>query len=145
MRSRRGLHLGDLPHDLAPFRSMTALLLSGGMDSITIAWWKQPSVAIFVDYGQLPAKAEEAAGRAAAEAVGLRYGTVRADCSALSSGDLAGRPAGSLAPVPDWCPLRHQLILTIAGAVSLPLHRPEIIEGRSVGRREREGGLSSGR
>src|SRR3546814_9610761 len=108
MRSRRGLHLGDLPHDLAPFRSMTALLLSGGMDSITIAWWKQPSVAIFVDYGQLPAKAEEAAGRAAAEAVGLRYETVRADCSALGSGDLAGRPAESMAPVPEWWQFRNR-------------------------------------
>src|SRR3546814_19657036 len=85
------------------------------MDSITIAWWKQPSVAIFVDYGQLPAKAEEAAGRAAAEAVGLRYETVRADCSALGSGDLAGRPAESMAPVPAWRPFRNHIILTVAG------------------------------
>ena len=31
---------------------MIGLLLSGGMDSISIAWWKRPDVAISVDYGQ---------------------------------------------------------------------------------------------
>ena len=51
---------------------MAALLLSGGMDSVSIAWWKRPTISIFVDYGQKPAQAEEAAGRAAAEAMGLR-------------------------------------------------------------------------
>lgn len=56
---------------------MAALLLSGGMDSVSIAWWKRPKVSIFVDYGQKPAQAEEAAGRAAAEAMGLRYEVVR--------------------------------------------------------------------
>src|SRR3546814_6057234 len=80
-------------------------------------------------FRSLPAKAEEAAGRAAAEAVGLRYETVRADCSALGSGDLAGRPAESMAPVPEWWPFRNQLILTIAGAVALHLNETELMIG----------------
>src|SRR3546814_10575286 len=111
------------------------------MDSITIAWWKQPSVAIFVDYGQLPAKAGEAAGRAAAETVGLRYETVRADCSALGSGDLAGRPAESMAPVPEWWPFRNQLILTIAGADDLHLNETEL----TIGALRRDGVHADGR
>ena len=42
---------------------MIGLLLSGGMDSTSIAWWKRPDVAISVDYGQRAAAAElEAAG-----------------------------------------------------------------------------------
>ncbi|MDP1616525.1 7-cyano-7-deazaguanine synthase [Phenylobacterium sp.] len=108
---------------------MTALLLSGGMDSISIAWWKRPSVAIFVDYGQVPAKAEEAAGRAAAEAIGIRYEVVRADCSALGSGDMAGKPAAAIAPVSEWWPFRNQLILTIAGTAALQLGETELMIG----------------
>ncbi len=108
---------------------MTALLLSGGMDSICIAWWKRPSLAIFVDYGQLPAKAEEAASKAAAAAIGLKYEVVRADCSALGSGDLAGQPAADVAPVPEWWPFRNQLILTIAGAVALRAGEEELMIG----------------
>lgn len=108
---------------------MTALLLSGGMDSISIAWWKRPTLAIFVDYGQLPAKAEEAASRAAAETIGLKYEVIRADCSALGSGDLAGKPASGIAPVPEWWPFRNQLILTIAGAVALRAGEEELMIG----------------
>ena len=36
----------------------TALLLSGGMDSIAIAWWKRPDIALTLDYGQQAANAE---------------------------------------------------------------------------------------
>ncbi len=108
---------------------MTALLLSGGMDSISIAWWKRPSLAIFVDYGQLPARAEEAAGRAAAQAMDIDYTTVRADCSALGSGDMAGSPAMSVAPVPEWWPFRNQLILTIAGVAALRHGENELMIG----------------
>jgi 7-cyano-7-deazaguanine synthase len=99
------------------------------MDSISIAWWKRPSVAIFVDYGQVPAKAEEAAGRAAAEAIGIRYEVVRADCSALGSGDMAGKPAAAIAPVSEWWPFRNQLILTIAGTAALQLGETELMIG----------------
>lgn len=44
----------------------TALLLSGGMDSVSIAWWLRPDVALTIDYGQKPAEAEiDAAGQVA--------------------------------------------------------------------------------
>jgi 7-cyano-7-deazaguanine synthase len=36
----------------------TGLLLSGGMDSIAIAYWKRPDVAFTIDYGQLSARGE---------------------------------------------------------------------------------------
>lgn len=108
---------------------MAALLLSGGMDSVSIAWWKRPKVSIFVDYGQKPAQAEEAAGRAAAEAMGLRYEVVRADCSALGSGDLAGRPASAVAPASEWWPFRNQLILTLAGTAALQFGETELMIG----------------
>lgn len=108
---------------------MPALLLSGGMDSVAIAWWKRPSLALFVDYGQKPAQAEENAGRAAAEAIGLRYEVVRADCSALGSGDLAGLPPTAVAPASEWWPFRNQLILTLAGAAALHAGETELMIG----------------
>ena len=36
---------------------MRALLLSGGMDSIALAFWKRPEIAITIDYGQRAAEA----------------------------------------------------------------------------------------
>ena len=38
----------------------TALLLSGGMHSVAIAWWRRPNIAITIDYGQLPAEQRSA-------------------------------------------------------------------------------------
>ena len=38
--------------------SKTAILLSGGMDSIALAYWKRPDMAITINYGQKPSKAE---------------------------------------------------------------------------------------
>jgi 7-cyano-7-deazaguanine synthase len=108
---------------------MIALLLSGGMDSISIAWWKRPDFALFVDYGQKPAAAEEAAGRAVCEAIGLRHETVRADCSALGSGNMSGTPALAIAPVPEWWPYRNQLILTLASAAALKLGAKHLMIG----------------
>jgi 7-cyano-7-deazaguanine synthase len=108
---------------------MIALLMSGGMDSVSIAWWKRPDVAIFVDYGQRPAAAEEAAGIAACRAMAIPHETVRADCAALGSGSMAGSPANHLAPVPEWWPFRNQLILTLAGIAALRLGVKELMIG----------------
>jgi 7-cyano-7-deazaguanine synthase len=108
---------------------MIALLLSGGMDSISIAWWKRPDIALFVDYGQKPAAAEEEASRAACNAIGLSYEVVRADCSALGSGNMSGLPALDVAPVPEWWPFRNQLILTLAGAAALKLDAKHLLIG----------------
>ncbi len=38
--------------------SKTAILLSGGMDSIALAYWKRPELAITINYGQKPFLAE---------------------------------------------------------------------------------------
>jgi 7-cyano-7-deazaguanine synthase len=111
---------------------MIALLMSGGMDSISIGWWKQPDLAIFVDYGQLSASAERAAGAAACRAMDIRYEAVRADCSSLGSGNMAGSPANAFAPVPEWWPFRNQLILTLAGMTALRLGSTELMIGTLI-------------
>jgi 7-cyano-7-deazaguanine synthase len=46
-----------------------AILLSGGIDSIALAYWQRPDIAITIDYGQAPAQAEINASTAVASAL----------------------------------------------------------------------------
>lgn len=93
-----------------------AILLSGGMDSIALAYWKRPSIAVTVDYGQRPAEAEIQAAASVCAALGIRQNVVRVDCRAIGSGDLAGTTPLDVAPVPEWWPYRNQLLVTFAAA-----------------------------
>ncbi|RDU98287.1 7-cyano-7-deazaguanine synthase [Trinickia dinghuensis] len=98
-----------------------ALLLSGGMDSLCIAWWKRPDVAITIDYGQLPAEAEIVASMAVCRALQIDHHIVRVDCRALGSGDMAGTRADTNAPASDWWPYRNQLLATLAAMKAISL------------------------
>ena len=92
----------------------TAVLLSGGMDSIAVAYWRRPSVAITIDYGQLPAAAEIRAAEAVVDVLDLEHHIVRVDLRSLGSGDMAGSAALSMATVPEWWPFRNQMLITLA-------------------------------
>jgi 7-cyano-7-deazaguanine synthase len=97
----------------------TAILLSGGIDSIALAHWKRPELAITVNYGQVPALAEMDASRAVARDLGLEHEIVSVDCSPIGSGDLAGSTPHDAAPASDWWPYRNQLLITIGAARAL--------------------------
>lgn len=103
----------------------TALLLSGGMDSLSIAWWMRPEIAITIDYGQLPAQAERSAAAAVCNELGIEHHIVEIDCSGLGSGDMAGSSANEHAPASDWWPYRNQMLITFAvmKAISLGVER----------------------
>jgi 7-cyano-7-deazaguanine synthase len=91
-----------------------ALLLSSGMDSLAIAWWKRPDLAVTIDYGQLPAAAEVAASRSVCRYLGIEHHLVGVDCRALGSGDMAGSGADAHALASDWWPYRNPLSVTLA-------------------------------
>jgi 7-cyano-7-deazaguanine synthase len=95
------------------------LLLSGGMDSAALAAWRRPARCVFVDYGQRPAAGEERAAGAVAGALGLAMTVVRADCSAVGAGPLAGRQPAGLSPNAEWWPFRNQLLVTLGGSVAV--------------------------
>lgn len=103
----------------------TALLLSGGMDSICLAWWKRPEVAYTVDYGQLPAAAEIAASAAVCRALGIEHRVLSVNARPFGSGDMSGTPPHALAPASDWWPFRNQFLITLVGmhAVSRGIQR----------------------
>jgi 7-cyano-7-deazaguanine synthase len=91
-----------------------ALLLSGGMDSIAIAWWKRPELAITIDYGQRAAQAERVAAAQVCKELGLAHEIIEVDCSSLGSGDMAGMPMDPAGKTTDWWPYRNQLLITLA-------------------------------
>lgn len=99
----------------------TALLLSGGMDSLSIAWWKRPDIAITLNYGQLAAKAEISASRAICQRLEIPHHVLEIDCRQLGSGDMAGTQADDLAPASDWWPYRNQMLVTLAAMKAISL------------------------
>lgn len=92
----------------------TALLLSGGMDSVAIAWWKRPDLAITVDYGQKAAGAEKLAAGQVCRELGIAHEVISVDCSSLGSGDMAHTAPDAHATTSDWWPYRNQLLVTLA-------------------------------
>ena len=79
----------------------SALLLSGGMDSTAIAWWKRPDLTITIDYGQKAAEAEKHASSQVAHALGIPHEVITVDCSSLGSGDMAHAAPDSHATTSD--------------------------------------------
>ena len=94
-----------------------ALLLSGGMDSTSIAFWRPPDLAITIDYGQRPAAGEVRAASAICQAVGIPHEVISCDLSLLGSGDLAGSEPNANAPASEWWPYRNQMLVTLAAMV----------------------------
>lgn len=95
------------------------LLLSGGMDSIALAWALRPELCLTIDYGQRAASGEIKAAIAVCEELGLQHRTISVDCSALGSGEMAGSEPSTFAPVPEWWPFRNQLLITLASALAI--------------------------
>jgi 7-cyano-7-deazaguanine synthase len=89
------------------------------MDSVAIAWWKRPDLAITIDYGQRAAESEIQASTQVAHELGIAHEIVRVDCSSLGSGDMAGMAADQFAPTTEWWPYRNQLLITLAGMRAL--------------------------
>ena len=111
---------------------MKAVLLSGGVDSIALTFWRRPEYAITIDYGQRAAATELAVAAEVARSLGVRHEILRVDCSTLGSGDMAGTAASAHAPVPEWWPFRNQLLLTLAGMRAVAIGVDELMVGSVV-------------
>lgn len=107
----------------------SSLLLSGGQDSIAIAYWLRPEVAISIDYGQLPAEAEIQAASQVCQSLGILHVRLAIDCSPIGSGDLSGQPPNPFAPSSDWWPYRNQLLITLAASTALAYGTNELLLG----------------
>jgi len=92
------------------------MLISGGMDSVALAFWKRPQFAYTVDYGQLAAEGEIRAATAVCQALSIRHRIIKVNCRSIGLGDMAGTSPSSQSPVSEWWPFRNQLIITLSGA-----------------------------
>jgi 7-cyano-7-deazaguanine synthase len=97
----------------------TVLLLSGGLDSSSIASATRPDVTLFVDYGQRPAQAEAAASRRVAGHLGLRWERLALDLSPFAAGAIGGARAIPETSTPEWFPFRNQFLTTAAAAFAV--------------------------
>lgn len=97
------------------------ILLSGGMDSIALTYWKRPYVALTINYGQVCAEAEIQAATQVCKELTIEHEIISVDCRSLGSGDLSGYPPDPIAPVPEWWPFRNQLLLTLASMRAIKL------------------------
>lgn len=106
-----------------------AILLSGGMDSIALAYWMHPEVAITLDYGQRSAEAEITAASQVANILSMEHHVLGIDCSSLGSGDLVGTTPIGNAPVSEWWPYRNQMLVTLALMKAIQLGVCELMVG----------------
>src|SRR5882724_5052529 len=91
-----------------------AILLSGGIDSIALTYWKKQELAITINYGQTPAIAEIQASKAVCDTMGIEHLIIEADCRKLGSGDLVNQKPIDISPSVEWWPYRNQLLVTLA-------------------------------
>lgn len=106
-----------------------AILLSGGIDSIALAYWKKPQIAFTINYGQKPAVAEIRSSKTVCDILGIKHVIIEADCSHLGSGDLSATNALEIAPSSEWWPYRNQLLVTLASMKAITLDVDELIVG----------------
>ena len=99
------------------------------MDSISLAYWKRPTFAFTINYGQKPAFAEIQAAREVSKFLGIEHHVIEVDCSSLGSGDMSGNEPLSVAPVTEWWPYRNQLLVTLASMKAVAFGVMELYVG----------------
>lgn len=109
--------------------NLKGCLLSGGMDSIALAYMARPDLAFNIDYGQKCARAERVASRGFCEVMNIPLIEIDIDCGCIGSGDLAGENPAGIAPNSDWWPFRNQLLITLCATKAIELGCTEILIG----------------
>ena len=106
-----------------------AILLSGGIDSIALAYWRRPKISLTINYGQTSAESEIRSAEIVANELNIAHHIITVDCSDLGSGDLANKTPSKFAPMPEWWPYRNQFLITIAAMKALSLGVRNIMLG----------------
>lgn len=113
----------------SPNLNKIGILLSGGMDSICIAYWKRPTYAFTINYGQKSAIAEIHAASQIAKRLKMEHHIIDIDCSSLGTGDLSDHDQLSIAPASEWWPYRNQLLITFACMKGISIGLEKLILG----------------
>lgn len=107
----------------------SVLLLSGGLDSTTLAYSLEPDFTVTVDYGQCCADAEIQASAKIAEELDITHEVIEVDCRELGAGTMAETEASDLGDAPEWWPFRNQLIVTVVAMEFVPRGADQLLVG----------------
>lgn len=99
---------------------MRALLLSGGIESTCVAYWKRPKLCLTVDYGQVCAETEIEAASQISRRLKIKHEVIRASPGRKFGLLGAGRAVDESKP--EFWPFRNQLLGTLA-AMGLYQHK----------------------
>lgn len=91
-----------------------AILLSGGIDSICLAYHLMPNLAYTINYGQKSAKREIYVSKLICDKLNIKHEIIDIDCSSLGSGSMANKKSLEISPSTEWWPYRNQLLITLA-------------------------------
>lgn len=91
-----------------------AILLSGGVDSISLAYNLKPEIAYTIDYGQTVAEREIYVSKYICDHLGIEHKVISIDCKSLGTGTLANTPNIAISPSEEWWPFRNQLLITLS-------------------------------
>ena len=95
---------------------LTALLFSGGMDSVALAHLCKPDMLVTINYGQVVAEPEIKAANYFANELGLPLTVLEADLRCTGAGSLAMDMPIESGHHTEWWPFRNQLLISVAAA-----------------------------
>jgi 7-cyano-7-deazaguanine synthase len=110
-------------------RLMSLLLLSGGIESTTLAYALRPTICLTIDYGQTVAESELAASVNVCKVLRLSHTFLRIDLRRFAAGTMAGMRASPLRTTPEWWPFRNQILISVAAMVAFKKNEKEILIG----------------
>lgn len=96
-----------------------AVLLSGGVDSISLTYGIKPEVAYTIDYGQIVADREVYVSKYICNLLNIEHKIIKVNCKHLGSGSLANSKKASISPSNEWWPFRNQLLITLSSMQSV--------------------------
>lgn len=91
-----------------------AVLLSGGIDSISLVYGIRPDIAYTIDYGQTAAEREVYVSKYICEKLNIQHKVIKINCQSLGTGTMAKTENLHFAPSEEWWPFRNQLLITFA-------------------------------
>lgn len=108
------------------------LLLSGGIDSVSVAAWKKPKICLTVDYGQRSAAAEIRSSSQVCKELGLRHELLVARVSELGSGDMSEQDAKTLSMHSEFWPFRNQYLVTLGAMAAIKYGCDSVLIGTVI-------------
>lgn len=95
------------------------LLLSGGLDSIALAYWLKPRIALTIDYGQRASQAEISAASMVTSQLGIKHFIEKIPLEGFGSGLMSSLDSDSVTDKAEFWPFRNQMLITLGSMMAI--------------------------